>query len=157
MVTSRPELLPRATSGSMVLPQLGSVLISMAHVITGGHKNHACSNPRAALSWHRPSLALRDLVLPLNGHCSKKTGPTLRKAGPVPSPRTWESWFLHSPDWGQSQTHIQGFELAHSNIYHICDLPECVKELVLLNHSYRISMTRATAGYQRGVLVRVWY
>ena len=34
MVTSKPELLPRATSGSMVLPQLGSVLISTAHVIT---------------------------------------------------------------------------------------------------------------------------
>lgn len=30
-----------------------------------------------------------------------------------------------------SQAQIQGFELAHSNIYPINELPECTKELVL--------------------------
>lgn len=42
MMMSGPELLPpRAMYGSMLLLQLlGSVLISMAHVATGGHRNH---------------------------------------------------------------------------------------------------------------------
>lgn len=33
-VTSGPELLPRTMSGSVVLSQLGSLLMSMAHVVT---------------------------------------------------------------------------------------------------------------------------
>lgn len=38
-----------------------------------------------------------------------------------------------------TQTHILGLGLAHSNIYPIYDLLECLKELVLWNHSCRIS------------------
>lgn len=41
MMMSGPELLPpRAMYGSTFLLQLGSVLIFMAHVATGGHRNH---------------------------------------------------------------------------------------------------------------------
>lgn len=36
LVTSGPGLLPRTTSWPMVLPQLGSILMSMAPVITKG-------------------------------------------------------------------------------------------------------------------------
>ena len=39
MVTSRAGLRPRTMSASVVLPQLGSVLISVAHVTTKGHMN----------------------------------------------------------------------------------------------------------------------
>ena len=42
MITSGPELLLRAMSGSMVLLQLGSVLMFMARVTTRGHRSHAC-------------------------------------------------------------------------------------------------------------------
>jgi hypothetical protein len=39
MVRSQPVLPLRATSGSMVLKQQGSVLMSVAHVTTKGHVN----------------------------------------------------------------------------------------------------------------------
>lgn len=45
MVTSIPEPLPRVMSvisGSVFLLELGSVIMSMAHVTTGGHRNKAC-------------------------------------------------------------------------------------------------------------------
>lgn len=38
-VMSRPGLLPRALSGSMVLLQPGSVLMPMTHAATKGHKD----------------------------------------------------------------------------------------------------------------------
>ena len=41
-----------------------------------------------------------------------------------------------------TQTHILGLGLAHSIIYPIFDLLECVKGLVLWNKNPRISMTR---------------
>ena len=37
IVISRPELLPRAMSGSLVLPKLGSVMMPVAFVVTKGH------------------------------------------------------------------------------------------------------------------------
>lgn len=37
MVTSRPRLLPRTLTRFMVLPQLGSILMTMAYVTTKGH------------------------------------------------------------------------------------------------------------------------
>ena len=40
IVISGPRLLPKVTHGSMVLLQLGSVLVSVAYVTTGGHRNH---------------------------------------------------------------------------------------------------------------------
>jgi hypothetical protein len=41
-----------------------------------------------------------------------------------------------------TQAQIRGFELAHPNIYPICELQECVKGQVLQNHSHRLSMTQ---------------
>lgn len=40
-----------------------------------------------------------------------------------------------------TQAHTQGSELAHPNFYPIYDLPVCMKELVMQNHSSRLSMT----------------
>ena len=40
------------------------------------------------------------------------------------------------------QAQIQGFELAHPNIYPIYELLECVKGLVLQNQSCRTSVTQ---------------
>ena len=40
------------------------------------------------------------------------------------------------------QAQIQGFELAHPNIYPIYELLECMKGLVLQIQNYRISMTQ---------------
>ena len=54
-----------------------------------------------------------------------------------------------------TQTHIQGFELSHTNIYPIYDLLEHMKVLILQNYSLRISMAWATAGQPRGVWVGV--
>lgn len=58
--------------------------------------------------------------------------------------------------WGQSQrpgltksadtqAYIQGFELAHHNIYPIHDPPELMKLLVLWNHGCWISMTQGSS------------
>ena len=47
---------------------------------------------------------------------------------------------LTSSDTSQAQ--IQGFELAHPNIYPINELLECMKGLVLQIQNYRISMTQ---------------
>lgn len=52
MVMSKPELLPRVMSESIVLLQLGSVMISVAQVGTGVHWN------LAVLSQPHPSQAL---------------------------------------------------------------------------------------------------
>ena len=47
---------------------------------------------------------------------------------------------LTSSDTSQAQ--IQGFELAHPNIYPINELLECMKVLVLQIQKYRIFMTQ---------------
>ena len=47
---------------------------------------------------------------------------------------------LTSSDTSQAQ--IQGFELAHPNIYPTSELLECMKGLVLQIQNYRISMTQ---------------
>ena len=47
---------------------------------------------------------------------------------------------LTSSDTSQAQ--IQGFELAHPNIYPIKELLKCMKRLVLQIQNYRIFMTR---------------
>ena len=47
---------------------------------------------------------------------------------------------LTSSDTSQAQ--IQGFELAHPNIYPMDELPECIKRLVLQIQNYRVSMTQ---------------
>lgn len=42
MAIAKPKVLWRAMSESVFLLQLGAVMMSMAHVTTGGHRNHAC-------------------------------------------------------------------------------------------------------------------
>ena len=49
-----------------------------------------------------------------------------------------------------SQAQIQGFELAHPNIYPIYELVESIKGLAVQIQSCRISMTQGTRGYLRG-------
>lgn len=44
-----------------------------------------------------------------------------------------ESW------WADQFRYLQGFELALPHIYPICELLECVKELVLQFQSFEIS------------------
>lgn len=48
-MTSEPRLLPKAMSGSMILPQPGSVWTSMVHVVT---KDHRMSRAWAATCGH---------------------------------------------------------------------------------------------------------
>ncbi|ERE66369.1 putative DNA repair protein RAD51 [Cricetulus griseus] len=62
----------------------------------------------------------------------------------------------HSGDFLFSHFFIQNIQVSdklsyhpgpnHPNIYAVYDLLDCVEELVLQNHSHRISMTQATAG-----------
>lgn len=56
------ELLPKAMSESMVLLQLGSVLMSTAHVMTRIHRTHACSNPAELSLLPSPDKATGALV-----------------------------------------------------------------------------------------------
>lgn len=49
VVTSGPKLLLRALSGSMVLLQLGSMLMSMTHITTEAHVNHVLNCPSLTL------------------------------------------------------------------------------------------------------------
>ena len=48
------------------------------------------------------------------------------------------------------QAQIQGFELAHSNIYPIDELPECMNGPDLQIQNYRISMTLANNRISEG-------
>lgn len=41
MMTSRPELLSKAMSGSVILLGLGSMMMSLAHVAIEVHRNYA--------------------------------------------------------------------------------------------------------------------
>lgn len=73
MLSPGPGTLLRTMSGSMILPQQGSVLMSVAHAATKdhtdaqglGHNWWPCWYPRAMLSWHCLLLALGELVLSL--------------------------------------------------------------------------------------------
>lgn len=170
MAISGPQLMLRALSGSMALLQLEFLLISMIHVTTRGRGNHMCWSLAAVLSMHSPSLALGKLALPLYGHYSRRASPTPHHRHGRPGSNVrfhgrvglapYLAW------WGRSQhprltkssttkTHIQGFKLAHPNIYPIFDLLECLKGLVRLSHNSGSPWLRATAGYLRGVSVRV--
>lgn len=60
MVTSGPKLLRMAMSGSMVLPHLGSVLMSLAHVTTGAQANHVLDHVLKYKDFTRLALALTD-------------------------------------------------------------------------------------------------
>lgn len=75
MMTSGPELLQMAMSESVALLQLGSVLIPMVLVTTGGCRNNACWNSRALQNQLCSSLVLGQLAMLLTGHCNRKIGP----------------------------------------------------------------------------------
>ena len=51
------DLMPRAMSGSVVLLQLRSVMMSMADVSRVSHRNHKCGYQMAVLSQSHPWLA----------------------------------------------------------------------------------------------------
>ena len=67
----------------MILMQLGSMLISMAHhkgpegpcVLKSEEHDEVCT-----------LLALGELILSLTGHCSGRDGPTLIRDNPIPQP-----------------------------------------------------------------------
>ena len=54
-------------------------------------------------------------------------------------------WQVAGKSLDNSQTQIQGFELAHSNICPTNELLECTKESVLQIQNHRISMTQGKA------------
>ena len=56
-----------------------------------------------------------------------------------------------------TQAQIQGFELAHPNIYPTYKLLECVKGLDPQKQGCSISRTQATTGYLREASVRAEY
>jgi hypothetical protein len=56
-----------------------------------------------------------------------------------------------------TQAQIQGFELAHLNIYPIYELLEHMKGLVLQIQSFMVSRTQGNIGYWRGLLVEIHY
>lgn len=75
-MSSRPKLLPRAMSRSMVQLKLGSVLMSMASV--SGLRRHKESCEAKLESYTESVLyfaTLRKLALPLANHYSKSRGP----------------------------------------------------------------------------------
>lgn len=80
MVTSGPELQQKAIFGSVVLSQLGSVLMPVAHVTT---KSHGRAGPGG--------LGTGELALPLASHRSRRAAPPLLGER---FPEAWvqESW-----------------------------------------------------------------
>lgn len=72
MVSSGPKLLLRAMSASMVLLQLGSVL--MLWPVLPQRVRDIWWNLRAMLSQSHPCLALVKLAQPLTGYCSRRVG-----------------------------------------------------------------------------------
>lgn len=111
-------------------------------------------------------MTLGDLSLSLTSCCSRRTAtaPHRRplwhwpwKIWSYPSPQVQESWHCPSPERGSSsigprltnsvttETIIQYFESAHPNIYPIYKWLECMKILVLKNHSLSISNTKGNS------------
>ncbi|MEJ1278319.1 hypothetical protein NN561_009241 [Cricetulus griseus] len=84
-----------------------------------------------------PPLTIQVVELTLWYRC-RRDGPDPHLSGAVPVRLRLVSSAI-------TQAHIQGFELAHSNIYSICDLLERVKGVVLWNHSLGISMTQGNS------------
>lgn len=100
-----------ALIGSIVL-QLRSELISVSRVTTGVHRNHSWWKQRALLSWYYPpafcwpweswhclllDTTVKHLAPSLMGELPPAPStPALRRDGPHPSPRVWESrsWML---------------------------------------------------------------
>ena len=103
------------------------------------------------------------------GHYSGRAGPARHgRDGPIPTTGVeklalvaWaeKSWLYPLPEgavpmtWADQKSYHPD---SHQGIYPICDLLEHMKELVLQNHSRRVSMTWDNR-YLRGVLVRVKY
>jgi hypothetical protein len=66
-------------------------------------------------------------------------------------------WCRGRRSGGLTNSQIQGFELAHHNIYLIYELLKHVKGEILQIQSNRISLYKVTTEYLRGVLVRIQY
>jgi hypothetical protein len=80
-----------------------------------------------------------DLALPFAGYSIGWT--SQGKIGEL----IWVVWVQESWQADQlatTQTQIQGFEIAHCNIYPISELLECIKKPVLQIQNYGISMTQ---------------
>lgn len=76
-MSSRPKLLPRAVSGSVVLLQLGSVLMVVTPVSSLGHENHSVieseGHTEGVLPFAAPVPGKASSAIV--GHCSKSAGP----------------------------------------------------------------------------------
>lgn len=104
------NLLLMAMSKFMVLPELGSVLISTACVTTSVHVNHVLKH---ALKCK----GLDELEQPLTG---PKRAPNNQRADPAPCwphIHTWESWSLphHSCERAGPAPHLRGVVPAAEN------------------------------------------
>lgn len=86
---------------------------------------------------------MEELALPF----VRKLSPTLRKAVPTPHLRGWPQRPRLSISAAGTQAHIQTSELAPPHLW-----PAGVGEGT--DRSHGISMTRATAGYPRGICRR---
>lgn len=67
----------------------------------------------------------------------------------------WVNWW--SDQSATTWVQIQGFQLAHLEIYTICELLEHMKWLVLHIQSYRVSMTQGNHRQSEWNPVRVQY
>lgn len=76
-----------------------------------------------------------------------------RRAGSVPHLRGQSQWPSPTSS-ATTKTQILGLWLAHPNIFLICDLLEFVKDLVLRNSNYSISMAHGNSTRTRGVRVQ---
>ncbi|KAL6060234.1 hypothetical protein STEG23_004123 [Scotinomys teguina] len=162
MEMSQSVLGPRAVSGSMALQQEESGLMSMAHVTTKGPADGLWSG-------------LLPVTMLVSEGCAKLAPPLTDCRIPLSTRKNWppnltlavlESW----PWWfgcgrvgrltnsAITQAQILGFELTHSDIYPIYDLPKGVKEHWFCRSKVVGSPRhRAATGYPRGVPVRVQY
>lgn len=102
-LTPGTMMLLLAMFGSVVLPQLGSVSMSVAYVITGAYANHVS---RCEGSVELPMPHRTWVICFLHRHGRPDSAPCLRGV-------------VSQTNSDTTQTHIQGFELALSNIYPI--------------------------------------
>lgn len=92
-MTAGPKLLPMAMSGTVILRQLGSVLMSVGPVSTGAHVNHLLNymlKYEGHAGWSLPSLALPlmgELPLPnTHIHLGKLAPPFTMSVGELALP-----------------------------------------------------------------------
>lgn len=144
-------VLPKAKSGSMVLRHLGSMLRSIASVVTRGYRKHVCWNLRAMLShptihrsWDSRHCSLLDIaageMVPW-GLGELALWHELRSASSSPRLR----WVV-----SLAQTNLLSYcpdshprpSADRFNIYPIYDLLYRIKGLIFQNDSHRNPMTQ---------------